>query len=237
MQAAGVYSSFNVIDPQAHRPKRRITGQILNDQSMQGFGPVMLEQVDLFINLLTQNSKDGAPVNMTPCLEYLACDIIGLLAFGHHLNLQTDQSGRWFVEGMRTGNYFTYTRMQFYRIHQLKLSYVMHFLSRSLRTRYKNFVDNIVNTRKAQPIDARHDLYSVAARQNLEAVNTGQRIRESELWAEAVTFFPAGKLESIDISLFKKKKATANQPCSRCVLHSERDLRCAFLSITISKML
>ena len=52
-QAPGVYSSFNVINQQVHHPKRRITGQILNDQSMQIFGSVMLEQVDLFIDLLS----------------------------------------------------------------------------------------------------------------------------------------------------------------------------------------
>ncbi|KAI0476611.1 cytochrome P450 [Xylariaceae sp. FL0804] len=194
VQSPGVFTSFNVVDPHAHRQKRKIISQVFSDRSMRIFEPVIASQVDTFVNLLYASCKDGreVPVNMAVRLEYLSCDIVSLLAFGYPLKLQTDETYRFMCRGMTIANYYTNTRMQFFRLHQLRLSPALHFFTNAMRERYKKLVEKMIGFRMSEDRDVRHDLYSIVSKANDEAINPGDGIRMGEIWSEGVTFFPAG---------------------------------------------
>ncbi|KAH9903996.1 cytochrome P450 [Xylariomycetidae sp. FL2044] len=192
VQSPGVFSSFNIVDQSAHRHKRKIIGQVLSDRSMRIFEPIIASQADVLIKLLYISSRNTAPVNMSDRFEYLSCDIVTLLGFGHPLKLQTDQTYRFMCQGMVTGNYYTNTRMQFFRIHQLKLSNIVHFFNRAMREKYKSLIDRMISIRMSEDTDARHDLFSVTSKANSEATNPREGIRMSEVWSGAATFLPAG---------------------------------------------
>jgi cytochrome P450 len=139
VQSTGVSNSFNIIDQQPHRVKRKIVNQVLNERSMHIFEPTMVEQIDMFINLLCVASKSSEPVNMTDRLEYLACDIVSLLSFGQCMKLQTDPANRFLVTGMYFGNYYTNIRPQFYRLQEMRLDYLLHLTTKAMREEYKNY--------------------------------------------------------------------------------------------------
>ncbi|KAI1261137.1 cytochrome P450 [Xylariaceae sp. FL1019] len=194
VQSPGVFTSFNIVDQHAHRQKRKIIGQVFSDRSLRMFEPVIAEQVETFIKLIytSCNTDKPIPVDMAVRLEYLSCDIVSLLAFGYPLKLQTDETYRFMCKGMTTANYYTNTRMQFFRLHQLRLGSTLHFLSNAMRERYKKLVERMIGFRMSEDRDVRHDLYSIASKANAEAINPEDGIRMSEIWSEAVTFLPAG---------------------------------------------
>ncbi|KAI5923348.1 cytochrome P450 [Camillea tinctor] len=171
VQSPGVYSLFTVIDKPSHSVKRKIVGQALNDRSMRIFEPTMTEQIDLFIKYLSLCSKDAKPVNITDRVAYLACDIIALLSLGFRLRLQTDPSYRWMIQGMFLANHLANVRMQYFRLQQLR-----------------RLLEKMIITRSSEDKHVRYDLYSIASEANSE----GEAIRASEIWSEAMVFFPAG---------------------------------------------
>lgn len=194
MQSPGVYNMFNIIDKDAHRRRRKIIGQAINERSMRIFEPTMMKQVDIYIDQLHASSKsrDTEPVNMTDRLHYLTCDIIALLAFGYDLKLQTDETNRFLLTGMQGANYLANTRMQFYRLHQLKFADILNAVSYKMIERYKVLLETMIKARTTKDKNARHDLFSVALDANDAAGNPADKTRLSDIWSEAVTFFPAG---------------------------------------------
>ncbi|KAJ3568633.1 hypothetical protein NPX13_g6353 [Xylaria arbuscula] len=194
VQAPGVFTSFNVVDQKAHRHKRKIIGQLLSDRSMRIFEPMIVSQVDVLVKLLYAScrQKGAEPVNMSDRFEYLSCDIVTLLGFGHPLKLQTDETYRFMCKGMAVANYYTNTHMQFFLIYRLKLTAALHFFNNPLREKYKKLVRRMIGIRMSEDTNARHDLYSVITAANTEAINAEERIQMSEIWSEAVTFLPAG---------------------------------------------
>ncbi|KAI1856795.1 hypothetical protein JX265_011436 [Neoarthrinium moseri] len=166
IQTPGVHSLFTVVDKQHHTAKRRIVGQVINDRSMKMFEPSMAGQIDIYLKLLSESSKrpDPKPVNMTQMFEYLACDIVGLLAFGYHLNLQTEATNRFMLQGMYSANHWTNLRMHFFILHQLGLIRIIRRLNGSI----------------------------LVSKANAETTSQDDRIHMSEIWSEGISFFPAG---------------------------------------------
>ncbi|KAI0147463.1 cytochrome P450 [Xylariaceae sp. FL1272] len=189
----GGFFSSPIIDQQAHRHKRKIIGQALNDRSMRIFEPIIAAEADVLIKLLYVSSTDkaAAPVNMSDRFEHLSYDIVTLLGFGHPLKLQTDETYRFMCKGMAVANYYTNTHMQFFLIYQLELTAALHFLNNAMREKYRTLVRKMVSVRMSEDKDIRHDLYSVTSKANAEAVNPEEGIQLSEVWSEAITFLPA----------------------------------------------
>ncbi|XXH03795.1 hypothetical protein Hte_010201 [Hypoxylon texense] len=104
--APDVYSLFSVVDRKVHRTKLRVVGQAINERGMRVFEPTMAQQVDLFVKLLFVSSKSSTPVNLSERVGYFACDIVSLLSLGYPLNLQTDPTNRFMIQGMFRANYF-----------------------------------------------------------------------------------------------------------------------------------
>lgn len=103
--AAGNPSIFNTLDRHQHSIKRRLVGQAVNEKAMREFEPTMTEQIDVFLGQIQEASKTSTPLDMTDHLKRLGMDIVGLLAFGFPLNLQTDPTYRFMTKGLSLGGY------------------------------------------------------------------------------------------------------------------------------------
>lgn len=116
---------------------------------------------------------------MAARFEYLSCDIVTLLGFGHPLKMQTDESYRFMCKGMAVANYYINTCLQFFRLHQLKLARAFHIFSNTWRARYKSLVEKMIRIRMSEEKDVRYNLFAVAFTANAEAINPGEGFRMS----------------------------------------------------------
>lgn len=187
--AAREPSIFNVIDKHRHRVKRKLVGKAISDKAMRGFEPTMIEQVDIFIRQLLASSHDSSPVNMTDCCKRLGMDIVGLLAFGFPLNMQTDPTYRFMLDGISLGTYQNNCFLQFPPLKKLGLHHLLPLLGFSQRIKYLRMMQHMISTRLSQDKHAKNDLYSFVV-DHLD--NTTDGMKTNELWSEALFFFPAG---------------------------------------------
>jgi cytochrome P450 len=211
VQTHNVYSSFNAIDKQIRREKLKVVGKVINERGMRLFEPTMLEQIDVFLGLLLRSSRnfsepgsDSHPIsksnpinvsqsiNISDNITYLACDIIGLLAFGYGLELQTTSTNHFMVRGMSVANWFLNTRMQYFRLQQLRINDFVNRFETSVREQYRCLLEKMITGRLREDKHIRHDLYSVATEADHDVTKSGGNIRISEIWSEAAVFFPAG---------------------------------------------
>ncbi|KAI1076149.1 cytochrome P450 [Whalleya microplaca] len=192
LQAPNVHSVFTVIDKRQHRIKRRLIGQALNERGMRLFEPIILEQVDIFIQQMSQSCQSNEPINMTPPLRYLTLDIICLLAFGFPLNTQEMAEYRFVSDGIVAGTYFQNMKLQCPLLTQLRMTEALQFLRnvRGRREPYRRIVKMLIGSRMAEASDAKQDLYSMVAHE----LDTGgpDNVQTSGLWAEAIFIFAAG---------------------------------------------
>jgi cytochrome P450 len=183
----GVYSLFNVVDKRTHSFKRKLIGQCTSERSMRLFETTMLEQIE--ISLRTLLSSAGKSVNMTPKCKRLGIDIVSLLAFGFHLNTQTDPTYRYLIDAHVFGNFRSNLFVQFPFLKATRIYSLLERLAAKEVRRYWKAIEGMIATRVAEGKHARHDLYALIADQ----INPdGEHLKDSEIWAEAVFFFPAG---------------------------------------------
>ncbi|KAK7750393.1 hypothetical protein SLS62_007692 [Diatrype stigma] len=186
---------FNVIDKQKHRVKRKCIGQAINDKAMRAFEPTMMEQVDIFIGqLLTSCQQQGTStstvVNMTDRCKRLGMNIVGLLAFGFDLKMQTDPTYLFVIRGLSLGGYQNNCFMQFPSLKKLRLHALLVVAGYSQRIKYLRMLQTMVSTRLAEEKHAKNDLYSFVIDHIDDTTDDSMKI--SELWSEALFFFPAG---------------------------------------------
>ncbi|KAK7755652.1 hypothetical protein SLS62_002263 [Diatrype stigma] len=178
---------FTTISKSEHRPKRKLVGQLLSDQSMRAFEPTIRNQITVFLTQLLESK--GSSVNMAPNCRHLGLDIVGLLGFGYNLHLQTDAAQRYLTDAINFGNYRVNTCLQFPPLAKLKPGLIMDLFPNSLRAKLMATIQMMITTRLAQPSDARHDLLSVFTEHSDVDTNN---LRQGQLWTEAVFFFAAG---------------------------------------------
>ncbi|KAK3937135.1 cytochrome P450 [Diplogelasinospora grovesii] len=193
LQASGVPSIFNVLDRRMHQVKRKLIGQAVSERAMRMFEPTMTEQIDIFLGELLALSSKGSspsPVNMTDRCKRLGIDIIGLLAFGYELKTQTEETHRFIIKGITGSNYRSNCFLQWPLPKKMGIDQAMHFLTYGLRQRYFRMLQGMISARLSQDKHAKVDLLSFVA----DSIDTGgvESIGSSELWSEAVFFFPAG---------------------------------------------
>ncbi|KAF7521194.1 hypothetical protein G7054_g12513 [Neopestalotiopsis clavispora] len=184
----GVYSLFNVVDKRAHSYKRKLIGQCTSERSMRIFETSMLEQIDIFLGTLVASA--GQPTNMTHRCNRLGIDIVSLLAFGYPLHTQTDPRYRFLIDAHVFGNFRSNLFVQFPFLKATKIYSLLERLAAKDVRRYFQAIETMIASRMAEGRDKRHDLYALIADQ----INPDGAYphRESEIWAEAVFFFPAG---------------------------------------------
>lgn len=188
--APGKPSIFNTLDKRQHSVKRRLIGQAVNDKAMRDFESTMLEQIDVFIEQIRESSGNATPVDMTDRLKRLGMDIVGLLAFGFPLNMQTDPTYRFMTKGLSVGGYRAHCFMQFPLIRWFGFQYLLLIAAWSQRKKYELMMQRMIRNRLSEDKHARHDLYSVVA-DHLDT-NADEGITTGQLWSEALFFFPAG---------------------------------------------
>ncbi|KAK7751565.1 hypothetical protein SLS62_006515 [Diatrype stigma] len=154
----------------------------------------MTEQIDVFLRQVLQASKLSSTsservVNMTRQFKHLGYDIVGHLAFGYPLRLQTDDSNRFVVKANAYGNFRLNMYMQWPLLRHLKIEALLDLLPNGLRVRLFQLIETMIKARLAQDKDARQDLFFYAA-DDFKAGTDGLRL--GNLWSEAVFFLPAG---------------------------------------------
>lgn len=191
---SGNPSIFNAIDKLQHREKRKLIGQAITEKAMRSFEPTMLEQIDVFIRQieLASSGTDSKPVNMTNLTKRLGADIVGQLAFGYAMNMQTDPTYRFVLQGLAVGAYQNNSFMQWPLLKKLGLhQLVALFAGYSSRMKYKDMLLTMIKARLSQDKHARNDLYSFVV-DHLDRDGSKGGVKTSELWSEALFFFPAG---------------------------------------------
>ena len=155
------FNVFNALDTDMHRRKRKIISQPLTDRSLRNFEPTILEQINIFLEQIRSSSLNGNVVNMTERCERLGIDIVGLLAFGFPLQLQTNDTYRFLPPALAAGK----TSINIF-MHQpilRKLKGVIKFLAKRQRERILRMLEAMISSRMALKEDAKPDFYSFAA--------------------------------------------------------------------------
>lgn len=157
---------------------------------MRIFEPTMIRQIDTFLCIILSSSQSQSPVNMTEKLKRLGIDTVSLLAFGYPLNTQVDTKYRFLIDAHTFGNYRVNLFMQFPLLKKIRIySFLELFFAKEVR-KYFNVIEHMIASRVAEDKHVRHDLYSMVA----DDMNPDgeQYLKDSEIWAEAGFFFPAG---------------------------------------------
>ncbi|KAK5634526.1 hypothetical protein RRF57_010239 [Xylaria bambusicola] len=163
------WNVFNVIDKTSHRFKRKLI---------------------FFIRIPQSSAQPRSPVNMTKKLKRLGIDTVSLLAFGYPLNTQVDEKYRFLIDAYIFGNYRVNVFVQFPLLKKIRIhSFLELFFAKEVR-KYFVTTENMIASRVAEDKNIRNDLYSIVA----DSMNPdgGQYLKDSEIWAEAEFFFPAG---------------------------------------------
>lgn len=155
---------------------------------MREFEPTMLEQIDVFIDRLSETLNK--PVNMKERCSYMSFDIIGLLSFGYVLNLQSDTKNQFLAEQLSRGNHRMNIFMQIPLIPRFKLQRYFNLFFKQEREKTANLMGTMIRTRMAQDAGAKRDLYSFLA-DSLNAQDD-ESLRMGDLWMEAFFFIIAG---------------------------------------------
>ncbi|KAH9908955.1 cytochrome P450 [Xylariomycetidae sp. FL2044] len=195
----GTPSVFTETDRTEHRRRRKATGQVLSERSMRAFEPTMSSQVDIFLRqLLHASRRQGGHhhhhhgvVDMSPRCQWLATDVIGLVAFGREFKTQTEATLRLIPDSYRMYDLRTYLCMNWPVLRALDPSVGWLFAKKRV-VAFRKCLAGIVASRMAEPKEARHDLYSfVASEENIDQAQR-EGIQKSEIWGEAGVFVNAG---------------------------------------------
>ncbi|KAI1872912.1 uncharacterized protein JN550_003786 [Neoarthrinium moseri] len=182
---------FNVLDPQAHRLKRRLVGQLVTGGSVHRVEPMIAEQVEIFVKqLVTLCIMDSPPIiNMSQRCKYLGLDIAALLAFGYQLRLQTDDKHRYLIRAIPRGSWIINMYMQFWFLKTIKFGIPIYLPAIIRGEAFLPTLRKMIDARLGEDTHARVDLYSHLA----DALNASDnnKITLKELWAEAIFFLPA----------------------------------------------
>ncbi|VUC32368.1 unnamed protein product, partial [Clonostachys rosea] len=183
-------SIFNAFDRRDHRRRRAVIRHAISEQSMRKFEPTMMSQVNIFLGQLIKASQDSSIVNMTPSCQRLAIDVVGHLAFGYSLNTQTEEKMRFLPDSMTTLNARLNLFMTWPLIAQTDPG--IKFVFKKRIERLRSALAGMIKDRMALPRDAKHDLFSIAMKDESVKQVEQEGLRDSELWAEAGIFFTAG---------------------------------------------
>ncbi|KAI2609364.1 cytochrome P450 [Hypoxylon fragiforme] len=187
---SNAHSTWNSLDRDMHRRKRKLVGRATTEASMRSFEPTMVEQVDIFIQGLARDHQKQQPINVKDRCSYLSFDIVGLLSFGYALNLQRDEQNQFLAEQLAHGNHRMNVYMQFPFIVRHKLQTWINLLFRQGREKTARLIETMIRSRMADDTKARRDLFSFVA----DAVNAkdDEGLRLGDLWYEAFFFIVAG---------------------------------------------
>jgi cytochrome P450 len=181
-----VHNVFTARDKDLHRSKRNIIAPALTERAVKAFEPTLLEQIDIYLKLILENSRGSQPVNMSDNIRRLALDIVGKLCFGYPLATQTSEENRFVSTSIAAGlarGYLWHHVFILSRIWLFKIFY-------GSREKYTMLLNKMIKTRIARGADGPRDFYSFLTD---PTSNGGERkIPAQELWWEAHFLLVAG---------------------------------------------
>lgn len=158
---------------------------------MRAFEPVMIRQIDIFIQQLLRSNEEvnpgATPINMTQQSKYLTVDVMGYLAFGYPLNLQTEATNR--TMALSQANFYFNIAMQ--------LPFLGAFRVRTLRSlrsfirgkRYLQSLEKVMVHRLSEGQHVKHDLLFMSDQLKVPEDNQAWL---DETRSEAIWFLIAG---------------------------------------------
>ncbi|KAL6851382.1 hypothetical protein ACO1O0_008510 [Amphichorda felina] len=179
---------FNALDRNVHRTRRKLVGSAVTDRAIRKFEPTILAEIDTFLRLILQTSRKSEHINVSERVRRLGFDITGFLAFGFPLKSQTEERFRFLPSAITFGNGISNVKMQFPLLSSSIISFVTNILTHFELRKFYNVLDLMISTRLSKDKDAYSDLYAHVVDQLEETSD----VRMSDVWAEAMFFFPAG---------------------------------------------
>ncbi|KAI1174894.1 cytochrome P450 [Nemania sp. FL0916] len=184
----GSHNTWNSLDRDMHRRKRKLMAPAVNERSMKNFEPIIIEQVNIFLKQIA--ACQGNPIDMKDRCNYLGMDIVGLLSFGFPLHCQTEEKYRYFADHMAVSNRRLNVYMQIPFIARYRVQTLINMIWFKSKERVYGLIEHMVKSRMQQPQDAIHDFYSFVA--GVLKTAEGQSLRVNDLWMEAILFIVAG---------------------------------------------
>ncbi|KAI1334900.1 cytochrome P450 [Xylariaceae sp. FL0016] len=185
------YNVFTATDNQLHRQRRQLVGQILTDTSMRAFEPTMTCHVDILMSTILSTIQEGTALDISEESRRLGFDIAGQLAFGYDLRLQTEATNRFMLAMITKGTFWSSVFLHYPGARRFRLGLIAVKAFRQLREPYFALMQNMIHSRMAEEVDAKHDLFSRLAPALRANDDDGGGLRDSELWAEANLFLTA----------------------------------------------
>lgn len=152
---------------------------------MRIFEPTMSQQIDIFLQILLHGSEKSEPQNMTDRSQRLGFDIVGHLAFGCDLKLQTEEANRVMIRLLTAAKMRVNAFMHFPALQSL--DFILTSLPSKDGREFRRIIKQIVTARVAEGDRGQHDLYAVMA----EHTKPGG-VYDGILWSEAIFFMTAG---------------------------------------------
>ncbi|KAI1364842.1 cytochrome P450 [Xylaria arbuscula] len=175
------------LDRESHRRKRKLIAPVISERSMRTFEPTMSTQVNIFLQQLLRSARLAEPVNMSRRCERLAIDIVGQLAFGFPLRLQTEATNQVIPGYLTAGTKLITLYMAWPVISTI--SPLLGWLGRKKAAVFRQALGRMITMRMSMPKDAKHDFYALATG---EIAPGEYGLSDAELWPEAVFFIAAG---------------------------------------------
>ncbi|KAI9150349.1 benzoate 4-monooxygenase cytochrome p450 [Paramyrothecium foliicola] len=188
LATTGKICVFNALDRNVHRTRRKLIGSAVTDRAMRQFEPDMAAQIDVFLKLLLETSLKSESVNISERIRLLGSDIVSLLAFGFPLNSQKDEKYRWLPSAITFGNGISNVKMQLPFLNSSAISILTNLLTHTELRKFYRLLDHMISTRLEKEKDAYTDLYAHV----VDQLDETTYVRMSDVWAEAMFFFPAG---------------------------------------------
>jgi cytochrome P450 len=178
-------STWTTLENDEHKRKRKIISQPISEKAMRAFEPTLVVQLRTYAKQLLVACRKDETLNMTTRFEHLAADIIGHLAFGYALDMQTSEANRWLMWALSFNNRRANVYMQFPAL--TKLNPIFKYFHQAAHDKYRAIGARMIQQRTSMDKDAKPDLYAYAMNSQ-----GGQGITGKELWAEAFFFVVAG---------------------------------------------
>ncbi|KAI1390655.1 cytochrome P450 [Hypoxylon trugodes] len=180
---------FTERDHASHLAKRKLIEQAITEKSMRSFGPDMVRQINTYLKQVIEASRTPTPVNITEKARHLALDIVGQLAFGQNLHVQTSQENRFIMDAMSFGHYRLNIYHHMYFLSKIEPTRIINYITSRYRQKYWLLLQTMIKTRMGEERNARPDFYSFVS-DTLEA--EPDTLRGGSMWTEALFFMSAG---------------------------------------------
>jgi hypothetical protein len=111
---------------------------------------------------------------MTEACELLALDVVGQIAFGHSFNLQSEKTYLSFHRAIKLQSYMFNVFMQQPALKRILSPCLAFATNLGYRDPFLDTLDKIIQARRTDEMDGKHDFYSVAA----DKINPSDMISE-----------------------------------------------------------